>query len=87
MVQLIKQHKVTGEIVKVDAKTAWIGLDGTIPAHALAKIKAATESATEYLVIGQEGVYEAPAHVMTDKERELKAYCDHNDRVKQAMSY
>lgn len=87
MVQLIKQHKVTGEIVKVEAKREWIGIDGTIPTHVLAKIKAATESATEYLVIGQEGVYEAPAHAMTDKERELKAYCDHNDRVERAMNY
>lgn len=88
MVQLIKQHKVTGEIVKVEAKREWLSVaSGTIPEHVLAKIKAATEANTEYNVLGQEGTYEAPAHVMTDKERELKAYYDDKAKTDKAMSY
>ena len=88
MVQLVKQHKVTGEIVKVDAKKEWLSItSGTIPANVFAKIKAATEAATEYYVIGQEGVQEREAYVMTQSDKDLKEYCDHYDRVVKAMSY
>jgi len=87
MVQIIKQHKVTGEIIRVDAKDAWISsLDGTIPAHIFAKIQAATEAATEYRIIAQEGKKEAERYVMTAKDKELKEYCDDHDAVVRAMN-
>jgi len=86
MIQIIKQHKVTGEIVKVDAKTAWINTtSGTIPARIMAQIKAATEAASDYLVIGQEGTYQAPTYVMSAKDKELKDYCDSRTRLERAM--
>lgn len=68
MVQVVKQHKVTGEIVKVDAKSDWIGLDGTIPAPILAKIKAATEANTDYIVLDQEGRLEREPVVKTARQ-------------------
>jgi hypothetical protein len=85
MVQVIKQNKVTGEIVKIDG-SKWVDCTiGKINDATFAKIKAATEKATDYYIIGQEGF--SDTYVMTDKDRELKAYCDHNDSVKKAMSY
>ena len=69
MVQIVKQHKVTGEIVRVDAKREWISIiDGTIPAHIMAKIKAATEANSDYIVLGQEGKMEREPVVKTARE-------------------
>jgi hypothetical protein len=85
MVKIVKRHKVTGEIVKVDAKREWIGLDGIIPAHILGKIKAATETGSDYLVLGQEGVYTPEPYVMTAKDKELEDYCNSRTRIERAM--
>ncbi len=87
MIQIVKQHKVTGEIVKVEAKKEWTDLTGTIPVRIFAQIKAATEKATEWNVIGQEGKYEAPAYVMTAKDKEAKDYYDSRERIERAMNY
>jgi len=85
MVQIIKQNKVTGEIVKVDG-SKWVNLAiGKIDSATFAKIKAVTESKTEYMVIGQEGTTDA--YVMTAKDKELKDYCDSKTRTERAMSY
>jgi len=91
MVQIVKQHKVTGEIAKVDGSKWTDRSIGKINDATFAKIKAATEKATDWLIIGQEGstlmTRDEAIAAMTDKDRELKAYCDRNDSVKKAMSY
>lgn len=91
MLYIIKKHKVSGEIVKVDG-SKWASFStGKIDDATFAKIKSATESKTEYLVITQEGstlmTKDEAIAAMSDKDRELKAYCDGYDAVKKAMSY
>jgi hypothetical protein len=85
MVQIVKQHKVTGEIVKADGSKWTDCTIGKINDATFAKIKAATEKATDWLIIGQEGTTDA--YVMTAKDIELKAYYDNKARVEKAMSY
>lgn len=87
MVQIVKQHKVSGEIVKIDAKDAWINyLTGTIDARTFSMIKAATEKGSDYYVIGQEGKKEYN-DTMTEKNAELKAYCDSRAKTLKALNY
>ena len=91
MVQIVKQHKVTGEIAKADGSKFVDRSIGKINDATFAKIKAATEKATDWLVIGQEGsslmTRDEAIAAMTDKDRELKAYYDNKARVEKAMSY
>lgn len=87
MIQIVKQHKVTGEIVKAEARKEWIGLDGKIPARIFAMIKAATEKASEWNVIGQEGTQESARYQMTEKDKDLKDYCDSRTRIERAMNH
>jgi len=84
MTQIVKQHKVTGEIVKVDA-TRFAGICGVISDVNFDKIKDATEKATDYCVIGQETDY--VDYVMTAKDKELDAYCKDHDAITKAMAF
>lgn len=91
MIQIVKQHKVTGEIVKVDG-SKWANVaTGKIDDATLAKIKAVTEAKTDYIVVGQEGsslmTKDEALAAMTDKDRELKAYYDNKAKVEEAMAY
>ena len=55
MTMIIKKHKVTGEIVKVEANAKLPrDLNGVIPHGIFVKVQEATAAATEYTVIGQE---------------------------------
>ena len=78
-IYIIKAHKVTGEIVKVDVATTKVPvIDGRITDAVFAKVKESTEKNTEYNVIGLEGNPAAVAHKggLTVKQAWGKIYSD-----------